>query len=55
MLAEGPSGQCSGELQLFWSGEDGGFIAVAPDLPGCSAFGETENTGTVAAAIVQEV
>jgi len=29
-------------LNVFWSEEDGGFIAEAPDLPGCSAFGETE-------------
>jgi predicted RNase H-like HicB family nuclease len=28
--------------QLFWSDEDGGFVAIAPDLPGCSAFGDTE-------------
>lgn len=28
--------------QVFWSDEDEGFIAIAPDLPGCSAFGETE-------------
>ncbi len=27
--------------QVFWSDEDEGFIAVAPDLKGCSAFGET--------------
>jgi antitoxin HicB len=27
---------------VFWSDEDEGFIAVAPDLPGSSAFGETE-------------
>jgi len=27
---------------IFWSEEDGGFIAVALDLPGCSAFGETQ-------------
>lgn len=27
---------------VFWSDEDGGFIAIAPDLPGCSAFGKTQ-------------
>jgi predicted RNase H-like HicB family nuclease len=29
-------------VEIFWSDEDEGFIAVAPDLPGCSAFGETQ-------------
>jgi antitoxin HicB len=28
--------------QVFWSDEDGGFVAIAPDLPGCSAFGESQ-------------
>jgi predicted RNase H-like HicB family nuclease len=28
--------------QVFWSDEDEGWIAVAPDLAGCSAFGETQ-------------
>jgi predicted RNase H-like HicB family nuclease len=28
--------------EVFWSDEDEGFIAIAPDLPGCSAFGESE-------------
>ncbi|MGE4340943.1 MAG: type II toxin-antitoxin system HicB family antitoxin [Pigmentiphaga sp.] len=28
--------------EIFWSDEDEGFIAIAPDLPGCSAFGETK-------------
>lgn len=27
---------------VFWSDEDNGFIALAPDLPGCSAFGESK-------------
>jgi hypothetical protein len=29
------------ETRVFRSDEDGGYIAVAPDLPGCSAFGKT--------------
>jgi predicted RNase H-like HicB family nuclease len=29
------------EIRLFWSDTDDGYIAVAPDLPGCSAFGKT--------------
>lgn len=28
-------------VELFWSDADEGYIAIAPDLPGCSAFGET--------------
>ena len=27
---------------VFWSENDKGFIAVAPDLPGCSALAETQ-------------
>jgi antitoxin HicB len=26
---------------VFWSDEDEGYLAVVPDLPGCSAFGNT--------------
>jgi antitoxin HicB len=26
---------------VYWDDRDNGFIAIAPDLPGCSAFGET--------------
>lgn len=29
-------------IEIFYSEEDEGYIAVAPELPGCSAFGETE-------------
>lgn len=27
--------------EVFWSEDDAGWIAIAPDLPGCSAFGLT--------------
>ena len=26
-------------VEVFWSDDDQGYIAVVPDLPGCSAFG----------------
>ncbi len=29
-------------IKVFYSEEDKGFIAIIPDLPGCTAFGETE-------------
>ena len=29
-------------VNMFWSDEDEGFIATAPDLPGSSAFGESQ-------------
>ena len=28
-------------INIFWSDEDGGYIADIPDLQTCSAFGET--------------
>ena len=28
-------------INIFWSEEDGGYIADIPDLPECSAFGAT--------------
>lgn len=29
-------------IEIFYSEEDEGYVAVAPELPGCSAFGETK-------------
>jgi len=29
-------------MEIFYSEEDEGFIALAPELPGCSAFGKDE-------------
>lgn len=28
-------------VEVFWSHDDEGYIAVVPDLPGCSVFGDT--------------
>ena len=36
-------------LEIFWSEEDQGFIAEAPDLPGCSAWGASEAEAAVEA------
>ena len=30
------------KIEIFYSEEDRGYIAVVPELPGCSAFGKTE-------------
>jgi len=27
---------------IFWNQEDAGFMALAPELPGCSALGQTQ-------------
>ncbi len=29
-------------IEIFWDDEDGAFVAIAPDLPGCSAVGDSE-------------
>jgi predicted RNase H-like HicB family nuclease len=29
-------------IEIFYSEEDEGFIAIVPELHGCSAFGRTE-------------
>ena len=29
-------------IEILYSHEDEGYIALAPELPGCSAFGQTE-------------
>jgi predicted RNase H-like HicB family nuclease len=29
-------------IEIFYSIEDEGYIAVAPELPGCSAFGRSK-------------
>ena len=30
------------EVILYWSNEDGAFVAEVPELPGCTAHGDTQ-------------
>lgn len=32
------------EIVIYWSNEDGLFVAEAPELPGCAAHGDTQET-----------
>ena len=29
-------------VEVFWSDDDDGYIAIVPDLPGCSAYHSTD-------------
>ena len=42
-------------IKLFYSEEDKRFIAVIPDLSGCSAFGETEEDAIKEVKVAQEL
>ena len=40
------------EVILYWSDEDGAFIAEVPELPGCAADGSTRQEALANAEIV---
>jgi len=42
-------------INVFYSTEDGGFIADIPDLEGCSAFGETPEKAMKEVMIAQKI
>ncbi len=42
-------------IGIFYSEEDEGFIAIVPELPGCSAFGDTEEWALRAAKIAMQL
>ncbi len=42
-------------IKVFYSEDDKGFIALIPDLPGCSAYGETEEEAVKEVKIAQEL
>ena len=43
------------KIEIFYSAEDEGYIAIAPALPGCSAFGETEEEALEELKIAQRL
>lgn len=42
-------------IGIFYSEEDEGYIAVVPELPGCSAFGETEEEALKEVKVAMEL
>ena len=42
-------------IDVFYSSGDEGFIAVIPELPGCSAFGETKEKAWKEIQVAQEL
>ena len=40
------------EVIIYWSDEDGAFVAGVPELPGCAADGPTCQGALVAAEVV---
>ena len=42
-------------VKLNYSQEDSGFIATGPELPGCSAFGETDEEALKEIKIAEEL
>lgn len=42
-------------IKVFYSEEDKGYIAVVPDLAGCSAYGDTEEAAIGEAKVAVEL
>ncbi|MCK4491468.1 MAG: type II toxin-antitoxin system HicB family antitoxin [Candidatus Altiarchaeales archaeon] len=42
-------------IEIFYSEGDEGYIAVVPELPGCSAFGETEEDALKEVKVAMEL
>jgi predicted RNase H-like HicB family nuclease len=37
------------EIIIYWSDEDGAFVAEVPELPGCAAHGSTQEAALASA------
>jgi predicted RNase H-like HicB family nuclease len=42
-------------ILVYYTEEDGGYFAVVPDLPGCSAHGETPEEAVREAQVAQRL
>lgn len=42
-------------IEIFYSAEDDGYIAVVPELAGCSAFGATEEEALEEVKVAMEL
>jgi predicted RNase H-like HicB family nuclease len=42
------------EVIIYWSDEDGAFIAEIPELPGCAADGATPQSALTAVHVIAE-
>lgn len=42
-------------IEIFFSDEDDGYIAIAPELPCCSAFGETAEDALAEIKVAMEL
>ena len=42
-------------IEIIYSEDDKGYIAVVPELPGCSAFGETEESALVEVKLAMDL
>jgi predicted RNase H-like HicB family nuclease len=42
-------------INVFWSEEDGSYVATVPDLEGCSAFGDTPEEAVRQVQVAKEL
>jgi predicted RNase H-like HicB family nuclease len=43
------------EIDIYWSDEDGCFVAVIPDLEGCSAHGSTAESALAEVEVARDL
>jgi predicted RNase H-like HicB family nuclease len=43
------------EIIIYWSDEDKAFVAVVPELPGCTAHGDTQEQALANAKDAQQL